>query len=102
MSTLWEVIGWTCTVLLVGAYAMVATRKLDARSPLYHVLNLVGAIGLAAFSIYKTAWPQVALNAFWGGVALIGIVIAVVAARRIRTGRLVDDPAVDERGVREG
>jgi hypothetical protein len=102
MSTLWEVIGWTCTVLLVGAYAMVATRKLDARSPLYHVLNLVGAIGLAAFSIYKTAWPQVALNAFWGGVALIGIVIAVVAARRIRTGRLVGDPAVDERGVREG
>ncbi len=102
MSTLWEVIGWTCTVLLVGAYAMVATRKLDARSPLYHVLNLVGAIGLAAFSIYKTAWPQVALNAFWGGVALIGIVIAVVAARRIRTGRRVGDPAVDERGVREG
>lgn len=102
MSTLWEVIGWACTVLLVGAYAMVATHKLDARSPLYHVLNLVGAIGLAAFSIYKTAWPQVALNAFWGGVALIGIVIAVVAARKIRAGRPVRDPAFDEQGVREG
>ena len=102
MATLWEVIGWTCTVLLVGAYAMVATRKLDARSPTYHVLNLVGAIGLAAFSIYKTAWPQVALNAFWGGVAVIGIGVAVVAARKIRAGRPVADPAVDERGVREG
>ena len=102
MSTLWEVIGWTCTVLLVGAYALVATRKLDARSPTYHVLNLIGAIGLAAFSIYKTAWPQVALNAFWGGVAVIGIGIAVVAARRIRAGRPGDAPALDERGVREG
>ena len=102
MSTVWEVIGWACTVLLVGAYAMVATHKLDARSPLYHVLNLVGAIGLAAFSIYKTAWPQVALNAFWGGVALIGIVIAVIAARKIRSGRPVGDHGFDERGVREG
>ena len=102
MSTLWEVIGWTCTVLLVGAYALVATRKLDARSPTYHVLNLIGAIGLAAFSIYKTAWPQVALNAFWGGVAVIGIGIAVVAARRIRAGRPGDAPALDERGVWEG
>lgn len=102
MSTLWEVIGWTCTVLLVGAYALVATRKLDARSPTYHVLNLIGAIGLAAFSIYKTAWPQVALNAFWGGVAVIGIGIAVIAARRITAGRPAAEPALDERGVREG
>lgn len=102
MSTLWEVIGWACTVLLVGAYAMVATHKLDARSPLYHVLNLIGAIGLAAFSIYKTAWPQVALNAFWGGVALIGIIIAVVAARKLSAGRPAADSGFDERGVREG
>ena len=102
MSTVWEVIGWTCTVLLVGAYALVATRKLDARSPTYHVLNLIGAIGLAAYSLYKVAWPQFALNLFWGAVALIGIVIAVVAARRLRSDRPAAVPAFDERGVREG
>lgn len=102
MTTLWEVIGWTCTVLLVGAYALVATRKLDARSPTYHVLNLIGAIGLAAYSLYKVAWPQFALNLFWGAVALIGIVIAVVAARRLRSDRLAGSPGFDERGVREG
>ncbi len=102
MSTLWEAIGWICAVLLVGAYALVATRRLDARSPTYHVLNLIGAIGLAAYSLYKVAWPQFALNAFWGSVALIGIVIAVVAARRIRDGRPADAPGFDEQGVREG
>lgn len=102
MSTLWEVIGWSSTVLLVGAYALVATRRLDARSPTYHVLNLVGAIGLAGFSIYKTTWPQVALNAFWGGVALVGIIVAIVAARRLRSGRPEGAPAFDEEGVREG
>lgn len=102
MSTFWEVIGWTCTVLLVGAYALVATRKLDARSPTYHVLNLGGAIGLAAYSLYKVAWPQFALNLFWGAVALVGIVIAVVAARRLREGRPSSAPGFDEEGVREG
>ena len=102
MSTIWEIIGWTCTVLLVGAYALVATRRLDARSPTYHVLNLIGAIGLAAYSLYKVAWPQFALNLFWGAVALIGIVIAVVAARRIRSGLPADSPGFDEEGVREG
>ena len=102
MSALWEVIGWICTVLLVGAYALVATRKLDARSPTYHVLNLVGAIGLAAYSLYKVAWPQFALNLFWGAVALIGIVIAVAAARAITSADRAPDPGFDERGVREG
>jgi peptidoglycan/LPS O-acetylase OafA/YrhL len=102
MSTLWEIVGWTCTVLLVGAYALVATRKLDARSPTYHVLNLLGAIGLAAYSLYKVAWPQFALNLFWGTVALIGIVIAVVVARRLRSGDPQTEPEFDERGVREG
>ena len=102
MSTLWEVVGWTCTVLLVGAYALVATRRLDARSPMYHVLNLVGAIGLAAYSLYKVAWPQLALNLFWGVVAVVGIVIAVVAARRLRLGDPVPIEGFDERGVREG
>ena len=102
MSPLWEAIGWICTVILVGAYALVATRRLDARSPMYHVLNLVGAIGLAAYSLYKVAWPQFALNAFWGTVALIGIIIAVIAARRISEGRPAAEPGFDEQGVREG
>ena len=102
MAMLWESIGWISTVLLVGGYALVATRRLDARSPTYHVLNLVGAIGLAAYSLYKVAWPQFALNFFWGAVALIGIVIAVVAARRIRGDRLEVETGFDERGDREG
>lgn len=102
MTVFWEVVGWAAAVLLVGAYALVATRRLDANSPTYHVLNLVGAIGLAAYSLYKVAWPQFALNLFWGGVALIGVIIAVVAGRRLRSGFPEEAPGFDERGVREG
>lgn len=102
MSTLWEVIGWAATVLLVGAYALVATHRLDARSALYHVLNVVGAIGLVSYSIYKMAWPQVALNAFWGAVGVIGIIMGLRAASRLRRGNGEASPAPDDTGVREG
>lgn len=102
MSAVWEILGWAATVLLVGAYALVATHRLDARSPLYHVLNVVGAIGLVSYSIYKMAWPQVALNAFWGAVGVIGITMGVVAARRIKQGSGAPSPLPDETGVREG
>ena len=102
MSTLWEIVGWAATVLLVGAYALVATHRLDARSSLYHVLNVVGAIGLVSYSIYKMAWPQVALNAFWGAVGVIGIIMAIRAASRLKTGSGASSLAPDDTGVREG
>ena len=101
MSILWEVIGWSATVLLVGAYALVATHRLDARSPVYHVLNVIGALGLVSYSIYKMAWPQVALNSFWGAVGVIGIIMGVRAARAITT-KGAASPSPDETGVREG
>ena len=102
MSAFWEIIGWVATVLLVGAYALVATHRLDARSSTYHVLNVIGAVGLVSYSIYKMAWPQVALNAFWGTVGLIGIFMAIRVARQIKGSRGAASAGLDETGVREG
>lgn len=104
MAIAWEVIGWAAAVLLVGAYALVATRRLDARSTTYHVLNVIGAAGLVAYSIYKMAWPQLGLNLCWGAVGVIGIIIGIRATRDVsakpRPGS--DAAAFDEEGVREG
>lgn len=102
MSIVWEIIGWTATVLLVGGYALVATRKLNAHSTVYHVLNVIGAIGLAAYSLYKVAWPQFALNLFWGAVAVIGIMIAIRATKSVKAGKAAPAASFDETGVREG
>lgn len=104
MAVVWEIIGWAAAVLLVGAYALVATRRLDARSATYHVLNVVGAAGLVAYSIYKMAWPQLGLNLFWGAVGVIGIVIGIRGARNVSEKPGPDEgaPSFDEEAVREG
>jgi len=104
VAVFWEVIGWVSAVILVGAYAAVATRRLDARSAVYHILNVVAAAGLVAYSIYKLAWPQFALNVFWGAVGVIGIILAVrgvrASASSSRSG--ATNSEVDETRVREG
>lgn len=103
-SVAWETVGWIATVLLVGGYALVATRVLSAHSMRYHVLNLAGAIGLVLYSMYKLAWPQLALNLFWGAVAVIGIAVAVRATRSMRSASSGAPPPGldDEEAVREG
>ncbi|TEX52306.1 MAG: hypothetical protein B7C55_01125 [Actinomycetales bacterium mxb001] len=103
MTIVWEIIGWAAAVLLVGAYALVATRRLDARSTAYHVLNVVGAAGLVAYSIYKMAWPQFGLNLFWGAVGVIGIIIGIRGSRSVSDRNPPGGAAsFDEEGVREG
>lgn len=104
MTAVWEIIGWAAAVLLVGAYALVATRRLDARSATYHILNVVGAAGLVAYSIYKMAWPQLGLNLFWGAVGVVGIIIGLRAARSTsdRHQSSASAASFDEEGVREG
>lgn len=101
MSLMWEIIGWVAAVVLVGGYTLVATRVLSAHSAVYHVLNLVGAIGLAFYSVYKLAWPQFALNAFWAVVAVIGVLVSIRAVRNLRATETSTD-RVDDVAVREG
>jgi len=98
----WEVVGWGGAVLLVTAYALVATHRLDARSKTYHLMNLGAAVLLTVYSIVKFAWAQVALNAFWGAVAVIGIILAITAARGLTTAAVEPgvEPGVEP--VREG
>lgn len=76
-----NVIGWVSAVFLVGAYTLVATKRISASAPAYHVANFVGAVGLTVFSLYKEAIPSVVLNVFWGAVAVVGIVIAIRAVK---------------------
>lgn len=102
MSVLWEFIGWGSAVVLVGAYALVATHRLEARGVRYHALNLIAALGLAAYSAVKMAWPQVALNAFWAAIAVVGVILAVGAARGITNARVEPDPEPGVEPVREG
>jgi len=71
-SLLADAIGWAGALCLLLAYAGLATRRLTAGAR-YHVLNLVGAGGLAVNGAYHHAWPSAALNVVWLGIGVVAL-----------------------------
>ena len=110
MDSITSVMGWVAAVLLIGGYALVAFRVIDAHRPAYHVINLIGSGLLVWYSYVNHVGPQVVLNLFWGAVALVGIVIAIRAARslaksgtpKVSVPSASSSESVDEPPVREG
>lgn len=72
---LWmEVVGWIGGALILAAYFMLSAGKLDAKSPTYQWLNVVGALGFIANSSWNGAWPSAALNVIWVGIGIVALV----------------------------
>jgi hypothetical protein len=72
--------GWAGAAALLLAYGLVSSRKVDGGGMRFQLLNLGGALGLAANGVYHGAWPSAALNVVWIGIGL-------VALRRLRDRR---------------
>lgn len=82
MSILIEVIGWTGALLILAAYALLSTGRLQGRSIPYQLLNLVGSGCFVVNSGYNGAWPSAGLNLVWMG---IGVVMLVRLTARSRS-----------------
>lgn len=74
MDILTNILGWCGTVLIVLAYYLVSNKKVDSTGALYQWMNLLGAIGIGVNVFYRQAWPSVALEIVWGGIALVALV----------------------------
>ncbi len=55
---IYEIIGWTGTVLILIAYFLVSTKRLSASSKNYQMLNLVGALGIVVNSAVMEPFHQ--------------------------------------------
>ncbi len=75
-----EVIGWIGAVLILAAYFLLSAGRLDAKSPVYQWLNVVGAAGFIANSGWNGAWPSAALNVVWVGIGVFALIR--IATRR--------------------
>jgi hypothetical protein len=64
-----ELSGWLGALLILGSYGMLSFGKIVARSPVYQWMNIVGALGFIINCTWKGAWPSVALNVVWMGIA---------------------------------
>jgi hypothetical protein len=65
LQTFVSISGWAATVLILGAYGLLSFGKIEARSWIYQVMNIVGAAGFIINCAYNNAWPSVALNVAW-------------------------------------
>ena len=68
-----EAAGWIAAALIVGAYYLLSRGKIDARSSLYHWMNIAGAIGFIINSGWHRALPSVALNVVWCAIGVFAL-----------------------------
>ena len=73
LKTFIECAGWLGAALILGAYGLITTGKLQARSALYQWMNIVGAAGFIINSGWNGAWPSAALNIVWLAIGVYGL-----------------------------
>ena len=71
MTFLIEAVGWLGALLILLAYALLSTGRVEGRSRLYQWLNLVGAAGFVVNSSWNGAWPSAVLNVVWLGIGAV-------------------------------
>lgn len=84
-DAVFAIIGWIGAVLIVVGYALVATRRVSSHSIAFHVITLLGSLGLTLYGLAIAAWPNVALNGFMLVVAGVGVVLAWRVVKRLRS-----------------
>ena len=71
MNTIIEIVGWSGALLILIAYALLSTGRLEGRSRAYQWLNLLGSLGFIVNSGWNGAWPSAALNVVWMGIGVV-------------------------------
>ena len=73
LKILIEIVGWTGSVEVILAYALVSANKIKGDSPAYQWLNLTGGIFLIVHTIVHRAYPSTFINLVWVGIALVAL-----------------------------
>ena len=68
-------LGWVGTFSYLIAYLLLSVGKLKANKDLYHILNILGAIGLTYNAVALSDYPNVIVNIAWAVIALWAIVL---------------------------
>lgn len=68
-----EIAGWTGSVMILSAYALLTARRLKGNSASYQLLNVIGSVLLIINTVYYGALPPAALNLVWLGIGLYAL-----------------------------
>jgi hypothetical protein len=79
VETIVVIISWLGVVFYIMAYLLLSTGRLKPGSPLFHLLNILGAIGLIIDSAYHKDSPNLAVNVVWLLIGLFAISKSLLA-----------------------
>jgi hypothetical protein len=73
LKTFIDLSGWTAALLILGSYSLLSFGKIQASSPTYQLMNVIGALGFIINCASNGAWPSVALNVVWAGIGVYAL-----------------------------
>ena len=68
-----EILGWLGSVLVILAYALNISKRLDSDALAYYVLNIIGSLFLIINTLYHHAIPSTLVNVIWVLIAMIAV-----------------------------
>jgi hypothetical protein len=74
MELLIGILGWTGSLLVIGAYGLNSYQKIKSDSLAFQLMNLVGGILLIINSVFKEAYPFTFINTVWVIIALPALI----------------------------
>ena len=75
VQIIYPIVGWIGTIAYLLGYLLLSTNKLKSDQVSYHVLNIIGSIGLTANAVYYTDLPNIVVNVVWGMIAAGAIIV---------------------------
>jgi hypothetical protein len=80
-----ETIGWVAALMMLLAYIMLTAGRLNARSGLYHWLNILSGGGFIINSGWNGAYPSACINIVWVAIGLYGLLGRSLARSTAKT-----------------
>ncbi len=79
-----DLAGWTGVAAYVASYLLLSINVLKSTQYLFHLLNMVGAIGLIADAAFHRDPPNLAVNVIWLSIGVFAVTKKAVSSRRVR------------------
>ncbi len=69
--------GWVGSIAYLLAYLFLSLNKLKPERPMYHLLNMIGALGLILHAAQLNDYPNLVVNVAWGIIAVMALVFII-------------------------
>lgn len=71
---IYSLLGWFGLVFIILAYIFLSTKRLKTTYVLYHLLNLLGATGIAISTFFTESWAALTLSLIFWMISLFYII----------------------------